>query len=100
MRVPPDGIGQVHNDMHVRILLRNYPYMQYGALTGRVRKISQVAVDGHYNVWIGFNETLNSTYDRNFPFMQGMEGEAEIIVMRQSLLQKAVRAIRWRLSRL
>jgi hypothetical protein len=100
MRVRPDGIGLVRKGQHVRIMLRNYPPQEFGSLNGTVSKISEVPLNGSYNVWVTIDPELSSSYHRTLAFMEGMAGEAEIVISRQSILEKGYNALRWRLRNL
>ena len=83
MKVSLVGFGRVEKGQTVNIRLNGFPYIEFGILKGVISRIFQVPEklpDGSvaYNVEVSFPCGLVSTYRRTFPFIQDMDGEAEI----------------------
>ncbi len=92
MKVSSVGFGLVEKGQTVNVRLNGFPYMEFGILKGVISRISQVPErmpDGSvaYNVEVSFPNGLVSTYRKEFPFIQGMDGEAEIITREQRLIE-------------
>ena len=98
MKVSSVGFGRVEKGQTVNIRLNGFPYIEFGILKGVISRISQVPEklpDGSvaYNVDVYFPSGLVSTYRRTFPFIQDMDGEAEIITRDQRLIELFVEPI-------
>lgn len=92
MKVSSVGFGKVSIGQTVNVRLNGFPYVEYGILKGKVSKISQVPEkysNGSvaYTVEVSFPNGLESTYHKNIPFIQDMDGEAEIITRNQRLIE-------------
>ena len=71
---------------------------EFGIIKGEISRISQVpekTPDGSvaYNVEVSFPHGLVSTYHKTFPFIQDMDGEAEIITQDQRLIEHFIEPI-------
>jgi HlyD family secretion protein len=86
--------GKVKIGQRVNIKLTGYPYIEYGMLTGKVRSISMVPDDGRYYVEIDLPDGLRTSYSKELPFRQEMEGTAEIITEDMRLIQRIFSPVR------
>ncbi len=98
MKVSSDGFGKIAVGQLVNIRLNGFPYMEYGILKGVISGISQVPQimpDGNvaYNVEVSFPNGLVSTYRKVIPFIQNMDGKAEIVTRDQRLIDHFVNPI-------
>lgn len=98
MRVSSVGFGRVEKGQTVNVRLNGFPYIEFGILKGVISRISQVPErmsDGSvaYNVEVAFPNGLVSTYRKEFPFIQDMDGEAEIITRDQRLIEHFIEPI-------
>lgn len=98
MKVSSVGFGRIEKGQTVNIRLNGFPYVEFGILKGVISRISQVpekTPDGSvaYNVEVTFPDGLVSTYRKTFPFIQGMDGEAEIITRDQRLIEHFIEPI-------
>lgn len=102
LKVPSSGFGKVLTGQEVNIKLNGFPYLEFGILKGRVASISPIpesTPDGLlYTVDVTLPNGLESTYHRQFPFVQSMDGSAEIITEDMRLIEQFVRPI-WSLFR-
>ncbi|HEY8956164.1 HlyD family secretion protein [Chitinophaga sp.] len=83
--VPTAGSGKLALNQRVNIKLDNFPFTEYGSLTGRVESISLVPVNNNYIVTISLPNGLASNYKKIIPFKQEMQGSAEIITSNLSI---------------
>ncbi len=86
--------GKVRVGQKVNIRFDNYPYMEFGMVTGYVEKISIVPADNTYAVDVAFPEGLRTNYNVDLPFNQKMTGKAEIVTQDIRLLTRIIRPIR------
>ena len=99
MSVSSVGFGRIEKGQTVNVRLNGFPYMEFGMLKGVLSRISQVPEvqpDGSvaYNVEVTFPDGLMSTYRKSLPFIQNMDGEAEIITQDQRLIEHFIEPIR------
>jgi len=83
--VPTAGSGKLALNQRVNIKLDNFPFTEYGSLTGKVESISLVPVNNNYIVTISLPNGLASNYKKIIPFKQEMQGSAEIITSNLSI---------------
>lgn len=98
LKVPSSGFGKVAVGQEVKIRLSGFPYLEFGILRGTVVAIAPVPESTQeglvYTVDVVLPDGLLSTYRRELPFVQNMDGTAEIITEDLRLLQQLVQPIR------
>ena len=92
MKVSSSGFGYVKEGQTVNVRLNGFPYIEFGILKGKITRISQVPEilpngSVYYNVEVVFPEGLISSYGKTFPFIQGMDGKADIITKDTRLIE-------------
>ncbi len=95
--LPSQGAGKVIPGQDVIIKLDNYPYIEYGSITGKVKNISgltsniNVARDQNistYLVLIELPELLKTNYGVNLDFRFEIRGMADILTKRRKLIER------------
>ena len=94
LTMPVYRSGKVKVGQKVNIRFENYPYMEFGMVTGYVSKISIVPADHTYAVDVIFPDGLRTNYQLDLPFTQRMRGKAEIITQDMRLLERIIRPLR------
>ncbi len=98
LKVPSSGFGKVKKGQRVIVRLNGYPYMEFGVLSGVVSTISSVPEQSSgglvYTVTVTFPNGMETTYHRTLPFVQQMDGQAEIVTEDMRLIEQFVRPIR------
>jgi HlyD family secretion protein len=94
LKLPVSGAGKVDINQKVNIKLYNYPYKEFGMVSGRVMNISDIPIDSVYYVDISLPNGLKTNYQKKLHFNQGMSGEAEIITENISLLARIIHPIK------
>jgi len=94
LTMPVYRSGKVMVGQKVNIRFENYPYMEFGMVTGYVEKISIVPADNTYAVDVSFPYGLRTNYRVDLPFTQKMRGNAEIITQDIRLLERIIRPLR------
>ncbi len=90
LQVPITNSGKIEVGQKVIVKLDNYPYNEWGSLSGNIAHISEVPKKGdfaYYSVYIDM-DNLNTSFDKTIVFKQEMSGDAEIILDKVSLIQR------------
>jgi hypothetical protein len=85
------GSGKVTPGQQVLIKLDGYPYHEYGTLKGIVVTKSLVPKNDQYAISISLTKTENkliTTFHREIPFEQQLQGKADIITEDKGLLER------------
>lgn len=93
VRLPVQGAGKVTAGQKVNIKFANYPYREYGMVTGIVERISLVPSDNFYIVDVSLPEGLRTSDGKTLAFTQEMQGIAEIITEDRRLLERFLQPI-------
>ncbi len=88
LQLPIEGSGKVEINQKVSIKFNNYPYMEYGTVSGIIKSISPVPTENFYLVLVDFPDSLTTNYGKKLTFAQEMSGSAEIITQNNSLLYR------------
>lgn len=99
VRLPIQGAGKVTVGQKVNIKFVNYPYREYGMVTGLIERISLVPSDHFYVVKVSLPEGLRTSYGMTLPFTQKMQGTAEIITAERRLLERFLQPIQALITR-
>ena len=94
LTMPVYRSGKVRPGQKVNIRFDNYPYMEFGMVSGCVEKISVVPADNTYSVDVSFPNGLRTNYQIDLPFVQMMRGKAEIVTQDSRFLERIIRPIR------
>lgn len=90
--IPIVGSGKIYPKQRVIIRLDNYPYYEFGTLSGVVINKSSVPKDNSYIVTIGLDSIGGTTtsYNKSITFQQQLQGEADIITADKRFLERIV----------
>jgi hypothetical protein len=89
MKIPAQNAGKVAVGLKVLIKLDNFPFQQYGALTGSVTRVA-VSPDDEFNylVYASLPEGTQTSFNTTIPFTQELLGNAEIITQDLSVAER------------
>lgn len=101
MKVPSTGFGMVKRGQIVNVKLNGFPYMEYGVLRGVISSISSVPEQVRtqtggtvtYMAEVIFPNILTTTYKKELPMIQQMDGTAEIITEDMRLIEQFIQPI-------
>mgnify|MGYP000177537895 CR=1 FL=1 len=101
MQVASASFGKVRTGQQVLVKLNGFPYMEFGVLHGTVHSISAVPEQQQtqsgtsivYTVEVVFPADLRTTYRRELPLIQQMDGSGEIITDDMRLIEQFIRPI-------
>lgn len=88
LSLPVAGSGKVRSGQRVILKLDSYPYYEFGTLQGRVVSKSLVPKDNEYSILVLLPEGLKTSYQREIPFEQQLQGKAEIVTDEKRFLQR------------
>lgn len=88
VELPIRGSGKVEIGQRVNAKFDNYPYMEYGMVTGKVKNISLVPDDNFYMVGLEFPGGLVTNYNDTLRMQNQLKGQAEIITEDLRLIQR------------
>ena len=90
VQIPIRNSGKVKAGQRVIIKLSNFPYEEWGSLTGKISHISEVPKKGdsaHYTTYLDIDDLITS-HGFDISFKQDMMGNAEIILEEISVFQR------------
>ncbi|MEQ1860754.1 MAG: HlyD family efflux transporter periplasmic adaptor subunit [Chthoniobacteraceae bacterium] len=94
MAVNQGGAGKIKPGQTVRVRLDDFPYREFGVVTGKVQSISMVARDGANLVLIDLPHPLVTSFKRTIQFKQEMAGQASIVTEDIRLIGRVLYEIR------
>jgi multidrug resistance efflux pump len=87
--LPATGVGKVKEGFKVIIRFDNYPFMEFGTISGKISSISTVPTNEIYALEVKLdNAQLITSYNIPLNFQQNMPGMAEIITNQRTLLNR------------
>ncbi len=101
--LPAQGSGKIKTGQEVIVKLDNFPYLEYGSITGRVKSISLTTntiktqnnqVDT-YMVLVDFPHQLKTNYGTQLAFKAEAKGSAEIITNDRRLIERLFDNLRY-----
>ncbi len=101
LQIPSAGFGKVRTGQIVNVKLNGYPYMEFGVLRGKIRSLSAVpepvqTASGTVIVYlaeVAFPEGMMTTYKRELPMIQQMDGTAEVITDDMRLIERFIQPV-------
>jgi multidrug efflux pump subunit AcrA (membrane-fusion protein) len=101
--LPAQGSGKIKEGQEVIVKLDNFPYNEYGSVTGRVKSISLTTSTTKteksdietYQVLVDFPNQLKTNYGTNLFFKAEAKGSAEVITNDRRLIQRLFDNLRY-----
>ncbi|CAN5370554.1 HlyD family efflux transporter periplasmic adaptor subunit [soil metagenome] len=94
MPVSQGGSGKIKPGQDVRIQLDDFPYREFGIVSGKVKSISMVAREGANLVLVDIPHPLVTSFHKKLLFKQEMVGKANIVTEDMTLLGRVLYEIR------
>ncbi len=92
--VSAQSFGKVKVGQKVIIKLINYPFEEYGSLSGNIEEIEPTPNGNQYRVKIKLERGLLTNYEKVLPFRAEMQGSLEIITEDMRLLERTFYGLR------
>lgn len=86
--MPAYNSGKVLVGQQVIIRLDDYPFQEFGSISGKVASISQAGKNNSYMLEVNLPQELVTSYNKKLTYRPGMEGKAEIITEDLRLLDR------------
>ena len=89
IKIPAAGSGKIMPGQQVNVFIANYPYSEYGYVTGVIDRIDETPDEnGNYLIKVAFPNGMKSSYGRNLRAWKVMTGTAEIVLESKRLTEK------------
>ncbi len=95
MNLPVSGAGKVKPGQRVNISVTDYPYMEYGYLTGTVVSTSLLSDENKYTVTVRLPQDLRTSYHKRLNFKGELSGTAEVMTDERSLTVRLISPLRY-----
>ena len=92
--LPVRNSGRVEAGMRVNMFLDAYPQQQFGALPGRLQRMSLLPEQERYFIEISLPQGMQTTYGQELPFSQELPATARIITEDRRLLSRLTARLR------
>ncbi len=86
--IPQNNFGKIKSGQKILLKFPAYPFREFGSVYGSVGFISNVATDSGYLIKINLPQGLQTNYQINIPFKEGLIATGEIITKDMRLLQR------------
>lgn len=90
IKIPLLRSGKVEAGHNVHLKLNDYPYREFGYLSGTLLDIADVAGSNHYQAQVNLGPKLRTNYKKAIYAKENMTGSAEIITEDRSLLSRVL----------
>jgi HlyD family secretion protein len=95
---PASMSGKIESGQRVNIKLSGYPYMEYGALQGKIRNISLIPDENYYSIDVDLPGGLKTNTGKTLNFTGELTGQAEIITDDRSLFSRILSPLKYLLE--
>lgn len=93
LKVPIQKAGKVKVGQEVKINLDEYPVNEFGFLSGKVKDVMPIAMEGTYRVNVTLNNKMITNVGVTIPSKPNYYGNAEIISDKVSIVQRLFKGI-------
>jgi multidrug resistance efflux pump len=90
LSVPIQQSGKLKEGQKVNLKFQSFPYMEYGIVEARIKKVSLVPEEDQVYAELYLPNGLLTNYGKNLPFTQQMQANAEIITDNERLINKVL----------
>ncbi len=87
--LPYDGAGKVvAGETPANLRLNAYPFKEFGIIRSQVKSIAEVPQQEGYLMEFEMPQPLITSYDKEIPFRQGMQGSARLVTKDRRILER------------
>lgn len=97
--VASNDIAKIKKGHIAHLNLEAFNYLEYGFIQAKVVDISPIPYDNKYQIELNLINGMTSTYGKEIQAIQGMVGNAEIVVDKRSFLAKIFDKFRYLIKR-
>jgi hypothetical protein len=98
--LPLFGSGKVKYGQEIIIKFDNFPFQEYGTISGKIKSISEMPIQNVFMVNVSLPDSLKTNFGKLLEFKQNMSGTSEIITEDYNLFERLFFKIRDLTSRL
>lgn len=88
MWVGPYNFGKIRPGQEVIIRFEGYPFQEFGTVSGRIRRISEMPKDTSTRVQVEFPDGLLTNSGQTLPFKYGMRATGDIVTEDLRLIER------------
>ena len=86
--IPQPNFGKVQKGQEVLLKFPSFPFQEYGSVKGKIDFISNISTDSGYLAKVILPQGLNTNYNRQIQYRDGLLAQGEIITKDMRLLQR------------
>lgn len=86
--IPQTNFGKVKNGQDVLLKFPAYPFQEYGSVKGKIDFISNISTDSGYLAKVILPQGLNTNYNKQVQYRDGLLAQSEIITKDMRLLER------------
>lgn len=86
--IPQANFGKVKTGQDILLKFPAYPFQEYGSVKGKIDFISNISTDSGYLAKVNLPAGLNTNYNKQVQFRDGLLAQGEIITKDMRLLQR------------
>ena len=86
--LPIEQSGKIEVGQKVKILLDGYPYQEFGVIRSEIKSIALIQNNGGITLELSLPEVLMTSYEKEIPFQQELQGTANIITKDRRILAR------------
>ncbi len=86
--IPQTNFGKVRTGQEVLLKFPSYPFQEYGSVSGKIDFISNINTDSGYLAKVILPQGLNTSYNKNIQFRDGLQAQGEIVTQSMRLLER------------
>ena len=88
MLIPQVNFGKVSIGQTVQLSFPSYPSQEFGLVMGSIEYINHQPTDGEYLAKIALLNGLNTTYNKQLEYREGLKATADILTKEMRLLER------------
>jgi len=88
MQIPFKGAGKVEKSSKAILKIYDYPYREFGIITGKIKELNSVAGENFYLGKVNIDTDMASSYNKEIILKENMTGIGEIITNDRSILER------------
>ncbi len=88
LQIPFTGAGKVEESSKTILKIYDYPYREFGNITGKITELNSVAGENFYLGKVAIDTKAKTTYNKKIVLKENMTGIGEIITKDRSILER------------
>ncbi len=85
--VPWKNLGKITKGLRVNIKVENYPFKEYGVVSGLVENVKRLPNNQGYDIYISLPKGLITSYNKQISYSPDMKASIEIMIDKRSLIE-------------